>query len=222
MEETCSTENERISSRPSTPFRASSIGIVMSSSTSVEVLPIASVWTSTIGGANSGKTSIFASRVWRKPKTRMAAAAKIASQRKRRLRATIQRITACPRSSRVLVEDLVLGREQLGRSDRHDRGPGRRPLIQERPVAALDDNLDGLPDVGLWLGPRIDEDLAVRVVDQRGMRHHLACPLPADRRGLEVDPRRGAVLDADDLDVGALDRLQLVGLVLDEVGVDLR
>src|SRR5688572_7798770 len=104
------------------PFSASSIGMVISSSTSVEEFPVASVWTSMIGGANSGNTSICASRVERKPKTNSAAAPKTASHRNRRLRATIQRIGWLPPRSRVLVEDLVLGCQELRRADRHDGG----------------------------------------------------------------------------------------------------
>jgi hypothetical protein len=97
IEDTCSTEYERISSSPSTPFSASSIGIVISSSTSVEEFPVASVWTSMIGGANSGKTSVYALRVCKKPKINSAAAPNTASHRYRKLRLTIQRITANPR-----------------------------------------------------------------------------------------------------------------------------
>src|SRR3712207_3719979 len=131
MEETCSTEYERISSRPSIPLSASSIGIVISSSTSTAEFPTASVCTSTIGGANSGKTSSGASRVTKNPNTRVAAAPKIASHRKRRLRATIQRITRSRSGSWVLVEDLELGGQELRRPNGHHDRARRRAVRKE-------------------------------------------------------------------------------------------
>ncbi len=52
-----STDFERMSSSPGTPFRVCSSGIVTSCSTWFADRPKAGVWTSTFGGANSGKTS---------------------------------------------------------------------------------------------------------------------------------------------------------------------
>ena len=49
------------------PGSCSSIGTVISSSTSVEELPSAIVWISTCGGANSGNTSTFAFGIWATP-----------------------------------------------------------------------------------------------------------------------------------------------------------
>ena len=57
MEDNCGTDFERITSRFSTPLSASSSGMVTWDSTSVEESPTDRVWTSTRGGANSGKTS---------------------------------------------------------------------------------------------------------------------------------------------------------------------
>ena len=57
IDDNCGADLERNMSSPSTPLRASSRGMVTWASTSVEVSPTASVWTSTRGGANSGKTS---------------------------------------------------------------------------------------------------------------------------------------------------------------------
>jgi hypothetical protein len=51
------TDVERMMSRPSTPASACSRGTVTRASTSSEVIPSESVWISTRGGANSGKTS---------------------------------------------------------------------------------------------------------------------------------------------------------------------
>ncbi len=93
IEESCETDLERTSLRPGMPCRTSSIGTVTSSSTSAEELPSAIVWISTCGGANSGKTSTFALGTSKAPKTMSAVATKITSQRNRRLRETIQRIS---------------------------------------------------------------------------------------------------------------------------------
>ena len=60
-----STDFERIVFSPGVPFRAFSSGTLMSASTSSVDSPGASVWTSTLGGANSGNTSSGAVRaVW--------------------------------------------------------------------------------------------------------------------------------------------------------------
>ena len=56
-----STDLERRTSRPGTPFMAASSGTLMSASTSELESPGASVWISTSGGANSGNTSNGAS-----------------------------------------------------------------------------------------------------------------------------------------------------------------
>ena len=59
IDESCSTEFERISSRPGIPASDCSSGMVTSDSTSVADRPKAGVWTSTRGGANSGNTSTW-------------------------------------------------------------------------------------------------------------------------------------------------------------------
>jgi len=53
-------DSDRIDSRLPTPFTAASIGRVTSASTSSGESPDASVWMTTWGGANSGKTSRLA------------------------------------------------------------------------------------------------------------------------------------------------------------------
>jgi len=73
--DSCSTDFERITSSSGTPFRACSSGIVTSDSTSVPDRPSASVWISTRGGANSGKTSTGMCRSCWTPKNRSPAAA---------------------------------------------------------------------------------------------------------------------------------------------------
>src|ERR687890_1448106 len=118
--ERSATDLERISSSPGTPFSWSSSGMVISSSTCSEELPTAMVWTSTMGGANSGKTSTSALRVSPMPKTISAAAAKITSHRNRKLDPTIQRI----RFPYLSMCDLELGAVHLGGPDRDDFGTG--------------------------------------------------------------------------------------------------
>ncbi len=86
------TDFERMMSSPSTPARACSSGIVTSASTSDAERPHEVVWTSTLGGANSGNTSTGMFRSWARPKNIMAVVAATTSQRKRRLVATIERI----------------------------------------------------------------------------------------------------------------------------------
>src|SRR3712207_2470894 len=114
------TDLERISSSPGIPLSWSSSGIVISSSTCLEELPIAMVWISTIGGANSGKTSTSALRVSPMPKTISAAAAKTTSHRNRKLDPTIQRI----RHPYLSMGYLELGAVHLRGTGRHDLGAG--------------------------------------------------------------------------------------------------
>src|ERR671921_2265469 len=127
------TDLERISSSPGIPFSWFSSGIVISSSTCCEELPIAMVWISTCGGANSGKTSTSALRVSPMPKIISAAAAKITSHRNRRLDPTIQRIRH-PYLS-ISMCDLELGAVHLGGPDRHDLGTGGRAVRKHDAIA---------------------------------------------------------------------------------------
>src|SRR5918997_474593 len=170
IDDTCSTEYERISSSPSTPFSASSIGIVMSSSTSVEEFPVASVCTSMIGGANSGKTSVSASLVWRKPNTSRTAAPNTASHLYRRLRPTIHRIARIPPRSWMLVEDLVLGRQQLRGARGDDRGGDARAVRQHRLATVYTNDLHRRADVGLRLALRVARPCAPLLGPRRWSR----------------------------------------------------
>src|SRR5918997_7143801 len=98
IDDSCETDFERSSLSPGMPWSTSSIGTVTSSSTSAEELPSAIVWISTCGGANSGNTSTLAPGISNAPNTMSAVATKMTSQRNRRLRETIQRISAYPLS----------------------------------------------------------------------------------------------------------------------------
>src|SRR6478672_13848136 len=97
IEDSCSTDLERISSSPSTPLRASSSGTVTSSSTSDAVRPMQMVWISTFGGANSGKTSTEAVLSWTPPNAIIATAMATTKARNFRLNPTIRRmsVTLC-------------------------------------------------------------------------------------------------------------------------------
>ena len=83
---------ERIVSSPGVELSACSIGIVMRVSTSSVDIPRPSVWTSTKGGANSGKTStgMLLTRV--APNATIPTANATTMKRKCRLDRTIQRI----------------------------------------------------------------------------------------------------------------------------------
>src|SRR5918994_7533521 len=112
------TDLERISSSPGIPLSWFSSGVVISSSTCCEELPTAMVWISTIGGANSGKTSTSALRVSPLPKIISAAAAKITNHRNRKLDPTIQRIS----NPYLSMCDLEFGAVHLGGTDRNYLG----------------------------------------------------------------------------------------------------
>src|ERR687894_1794570 len=154
--ERSATDLERISMSPGIPFSSSSSGTVISSSTCSEELPIAMVWISTCGGANSGKTSTSALRVSPMPKTISAAAAKITSHRNRKLDPTIQRIS----NPYLSMCDLELGAVYESGSERHDLCTGGWAGGEHD--AITDDVVDNdlLPHVGPRLGNRVRECLA--------------------------------------------------------------
>ena len=85
---------ERMSSSPGTPLSVCSSGTVTNSSVSSGESPSVMVWTSTRGGANSGKASVRASLSWLAPNTISAIAAATTMKRYLRLDAMIQRIIA--------------------------------------------------------------------------------------------------------------------------------
>ena len=108
IEDSPGTDSERSTVTPFVPFsRSASSGTVTSCSTSSAERPSASVWTSTYGGVNSGRTSTGASRSCRMPTARMPAATATTSSRNRTLDTMIPRIAyPCARlrpQTRVLV-----------------------------------------------------------------------------------------------------------------------
>ena len=94
--DSCGTDFERIVSSSGIPFSDCSSGIVTSDSTSAADRPIAEVWISTRGGANSGKTSTGIARSCCTPKNIIAAALATTMYRNRRLAWTIQRSMVAP------------------------------------------------------------------------------------------------------------------------------
>ena len=88
------TDLERRISSSGVPLSSSSRGRVISSSTSDAVMPMPSVWISTKGGANSGKTSTGMERIRSMPKYISAAAMATTRKRNFKLDPTIQRIIA--------------------------------------------------------------------------------------------------------------------------------
>src|SRR6478736_7020638 len=120
MADSCDTDFDRIWSRPSMPLKACSIGTVTSSSTSEAVRPRHAVWTSTRGGANSGKTSTEALLSCAPPTIMRAAAIAMMIDRNLRLAATIRRMS---------VRRIEFSAEEFSRADGHDcgahRGAGR-------------------------------------------------------------------------------------------------
>src|SRR5918994_408912 len=215
--ERSATDLERISSSPGIPFSWSSSGTVISSSTCSEELPIARVWISTCGGANSGKTSTSALRVSPMPKTISAAAAKITSHRNRRLDPTIQRI----RHPYLSMCDLEFGAVHQGGPDRNDLGTGGWAVGEHD--AITDDVVDNdlLPHIGPRLGRGVSECLAIGVVDDGAMGHDRSLAVLANRGGLDAGSLHPFGVDRHALDVLSIDRLEFgrVGVARRLVGV---
>ena len=92
MELSWGTDLDRMTSRPGTPLRASSSGTVTRDSTSDGDSPREGVWTSTFGGANSGKTSTGEWWSCSTPANINPAARATTRKRNFRLEATTQRI----------------------------------------------------------------------------------------------------------------------------------
>src|SRR4029453_6817303 len=90
--DSCSTDLDRIVPTPGIALNDCSSGTVISSSTSAGASPMATVWTSTLGGANSGKTSTAVLPVCCTPKNIKNAVNATTMNRNLRLDPTIQRI----------------------------------------------------------------------------------------------------------------------------------
>ena len=106
-----STDLERMVFTPGTPASALSMGTLISASTSGVDRPGASVWISTRGGANSGKTSSGML-----PALRAAANAPITAS----ARMTTAWRNEMETSQRMLLARPELGTEQLGCAPGHD------------------------------------------------------------------------------------------------------
>src|SRR5215217_2516860 len=157
------TDLERISSSPGTPFSWFSSGTVISSSTCSEELPTAMVWISTIGGANSGKTSTSAFRVSPMPKTMSAAAAKSTNHRNRKLDPTIQRIS----NPYLSMCDLEFGAVHLGGPDRNDLGTGGWTVGEHDAITGHVVDTDPLAHIGQRLRSCVRVRFAIGAIDDR-------------------------------------------------------
>src|ERR687893_463751 len=208
--ERSATDLERISSSPGIPFSWSSSGTVISSSTCSEELPIARVWISTCGGANSGKTSTSALRVSPMPKIISAAAAKITSHRNRRLDPTIQRI----RHPYLSMCDLELGAVHQGGPDRHDLGTGGWAVGQHDAITVYAVDLDLLAHEGQRLRCRVGVRIALGCVDDGAVGHDRFLAVLTDRGRLDAGSLRSFGVEYHALDVRSLYRLELGGLVM--------
>src|SRR5919112_774722 len=203
--ERSATDLERISSSPGTPFSWFSTGIVISSSTCSEELPTAMVWTSTIGGANSGKTSTSALRVSPMPKIISAAAAKITSHRNRRLDPTIQRI----RHPYLSMCDLELGAVHLGGPDRHDLGTGGWTIGEHDAITGHVVDIDLLAHIGQRLRSCVRVCIAIGAVDDGVIGYDCILAVLANRSRLEADSLGRFGVEYNALDIRTLDRLEL-------------
>src|SRR5215212_349319 len=199
------TDLERISSRPGSPFSWFSSGTVTSSSTCSEELPTAMVWISTIGGANSGKTSTSALRVSPMPKTMSAAAAKSTNHRNRKLDPTIQRIS----NPYLSMCDLELGAVHLGGPDRNNLGTGGWTVGEHDAITGYVVDTDLLAHIGQRLRSCVRVRLAIGAVDDGVIGYDRFLAVLTDRGRLEADPLGRLRVEYDALDVRTLDRLEL-------------
>src|ERR1043166_2618590 len=119
IEDIAITDFDRMTSTSGVALSNSSMGMVMSSSTSAVFMPMPSVWIATSGGANSGKTSTGMSGTRLGPAITNAVATATTRKRNLRLDAMIQCICVC-REPTGLLPELLLDAQQQGRSDCHD------------------------------------------------------------------------------------------------------
>src|ERR687890_866310 len=198
--ERSATDLERISSSPGSPFSWSSSGTVINSSTCSEELPIAMVWISTCGGANSGKTSTSALRVSPMPKTMSAAAANSTSHRNRKLDPTIQRIS----NPYLSMCDLELGAVHLGSPDRNDLGAGRRASGEHDAIIGHVVDIDLLAHIGQRLRSCVGVRFAIGAVDDGVIGYDRSLAVLANGGGLEADSLGRFGVEYDALDVRSL------------------
>ena len=138
MSDRSGTDLERMTSSPGSPLSACSSGTVTSSSTAAAESPRLRVWISTLGGANSGKTSTDELLSRAMPKTIIAAAAKTTRNRYCRLVLTIQRISVTSRHSKVEGRPACLpgGRGAPPCALQRNSRPIRSARYFETPVSA--------------------------------------------------------------------------------------
>src|SRR5215211_6757530 len=204
------TDLERISSSPGSPFSWSSSGMVIISSTFSEELPTAMVWISTIGGANSGKTSTSAFRVSPMPKIINAAAAKITSHRNRKLDPTIQRI----RHPYLSMCYLELGAVHLGGPDRNDLSAGGWTVGEHDAITGNVVDLDLLAHIGQRLRSCVHVRIAISAVDDGVIGYDRFLAVLTNRGRLEADCLCPFGVEYNALDVRSFDRLELGGHVV--------
>src|SRR5919112_3951073 len=204
------TDLERISSSPGIPFSWFSSGTVINSSTCSEELPTAMVWISTIGGANSGKTSTSALRVSPIPKTISAAAAKSISHRNRKLDPTIQRIS----NPYLSMCDLEFGAVHLGGPDRHDLGTGGWTIGEHDAITGHVVDIDLLAHIGQRVRSCVRVRFAIGAVDEGVIGYDCILAVLANRSRLEADPLRRFGVEYNALDIRSLDGLELGGHVM--------
>src|SRR5262249_39191435 len=198
------TDFDRKMSRPGVPLSCSSSGTVINSSTSEAVMPMPSVWISTMGGANSGKTSTGIDRRRSTPKYIIPAATAITRNRNFKLDPTIQRIIAVGLPGSLFPS--VLRAKQFSRAHGHHRGARCRTLQEHGAIAFDVVDVDRVSNEDERLGVRVDPRLALRVVENRGGGNHASRPL--GHRG--VDPFLGAGSDRRRPRGGLLARLDLL------------
>src|SRR5882762_133360 len=165
-EDSCATELDRRISTPGTPLIAFSIGTVTCASTSAGDSPRQSVWTSTLAGANSGKTSIGISRSRWAPKKVRPRPNATTMKRKRRLFPTIQRIMTLASRSLFAV-DAHLCTVKFGHPHRDDSRSGRRTVGKVGVVSVDPLDHDSRADIGQRRRNGVHVGIAVAIVDDR-------------------------------------------------------
>src|SRR5215203_59316 len=204
------TDLERISSSPGIPFSWFSSGVVISSSTCCEELPTAMVWISTIGGANSGKTSTSAFRVSPMPKTMSAAAAKSTNHRNRKLNPTIQRIN----NPYLSMCDLEIGAVHLGGPDRHDHCTDGRTVREYDAITVHAVDIDLVAHIGQRLRTPVGDRVTIGGVDDGVIGYDRFLTVLTNRSRLEAHSLGRFGIEYNALEVRSLDGLELGWLVV--------
>ena len=192
---------------------------------SAEDIPWPSVCTSTLGGANSGKTSTGMLRNRATPKYTSATAPASTTNRNFRLDATIHFIMAGgpPQESAAhirLMANLELGAEQLRPSHGDHLGPDRRPVRQHGQLSLDVVDRDAVANEGQGLRAGVHPGLPLGVVQHGAVGDHL----PRRRRPphlrqahfgrLDVQPLGRTRGQRHPVKIGPVDRLHMRGLHL--------